>query len=72
MLVQDKPAVEAVDQKSAGFNATSMVRAGSAAPGTGISCSLIEELPTMALPMTEMMTGPGWEGFDQEFSDYLM
>lgn len=53
------------------FNAGTMVRAGSynAAPGTGISCALIDELPTMALPMTEMMTGPGWEGFDQEFSD---
>lgn len=43
-----------------------------AAPVTGISCSLIDELPTMALPMPEMMTGLAWEGFDQEFSDYLM
>lgn len=63
-----RPAEEAV------FACHPMARAGSynAAPVTGISCSLIEELPTMALPIPEMMTGPAWEGFDQEFSDYLV
>ena len=49
-------------------------RAGSsnAAPVTGISCSLIDELPTMALPMPDTMTGPAWDGFDQEFLDSLV
>lgn len=56
------------------FTAPPMIKAGSynAAPVTGISCSLIDELPTMALPMPEMMTGPACEGFDPEFSDYLV
>lgn len=63
-----KPVDEAV------FTSHSMAMVGShnAAPVTGISSSLIDELPTMALPISEMMTGPAWQGFDQEFSDYLV
>ncbi len=51
------------------FTARPLARAGSynAAPVTGIRCSLIDELPTMALPMPEMMPGSALEG-----SDYLM
>lgn len=43
----------------------------STAPVTGISCDLIDELPTMALPMPEMMLGGLFDGLDQESCDFL-
>ncbi|KAL3161584.1 hypothetical protein ABBQ32_010445 [Trebouxia sp. C0010 RCD-2024] len=49
-------------------------RAGShnVAPITGISCSLIDELPTMAFPLHDMGSCPSLEPFDQDFPDYLI
>ena len=44
----------------------------SAAPITGISCSLIDELPTMALPMADMLMDHMLEGLDQECPDFVL
>ena len=43
----------------------------STAPVTGISCDLIDVLPTMALPMPKMMLGGLFDGYDQESCDFL-
>lgn len=52
-LAADNPVVLKIDDYT-------MTRANSfcTAPVTGISCALIEELPTMALPIPDIMTLP--------------
>ena len=80
MLMQDQIAHNVAERFSQNSSAEAvhkiepLVRAPSynTAPITGISCSLIDELPTMALPMPEMMLGPAAEGFHQDCPDFLI
>ncbi len=41
-----------------------------AAPVTGISCALIEVLPTMALPMPDMMAAP--MVYSEDFTSFML
>ena len=42
------------------------------APGTGISCALIEELPFMALPDTDYMLLPAMDGDAEDCPHFML
>ena len=65
--VVPKPEQRAADVTAPQFDPMHRTSSFPTAPVTGISRSLIDELPTMALPMPEMLS----ESFDQDFPDYL-
>lgn len=81
LLLQEQSANAAMENSSskpveeAVCKGDTMLGAGSynIVPVTGISCSLIDELPTMALPMPEMMLLPSLDiDIDLESFDVLM
>ena len=44
----------------------------SSAPGTGISCALIEELPCMALPDPDYMLLPAMDGDAEDCPHFML